>query len=132
MLNIIDLVNIIVFNIGLKSILKHKLRIGLTTGLLYSGPKFRLMSVDHSVPWDLVSEVKRSRRKGQIIRLLHEEPACASELSDKIGIQTGSVSNLFRELKNTEPPLIQCLTPDQPHHRLYGLTETGDLIFEHI
>lgn len=90
------------------------------------------MSVDPDVPWDLVSKVRRSRRKEQIINRLHQEPACASELSRSMGIQTASVSNLFRELKNTEPPLLQCLTPEQPHHRIYGLTEAGDIVFDHL
>ncbi|ELY97101.1 transcriptional regulator [Natrialba asiatica DSM 12278] len=90
------------------------------------------MSFDPNVPWDLVSEVRRSRRKSQIINRLHEEPASASEIASEIGLQTDSVSNYFRELKKTDPKLIKCLTPDQPHHRLYGLTETGDTVYEYI
>lgn len=90
------------------------------------------MAADPNVPWDLVAEVKRSTRKTQIIEYIDEEPACASELADEFDIQTGSVSNIFRELKKTEPPLIECLTPEQPHHRLYGLTETGAEVREHI
>lgn len=90
------------------------------------------MSVDPDVRWDLVSEVRRSRRKTQIMEMLREEPACASEIAEELHLQTGSISNLFRELKQTEPPLIQCLTPSQPHHRLYGLTQTGDEVWEHL
>lgn len=90
------------------------------------------MSVDHNVPWALVSKVRRSRWKTQIIKRLEKEPASASELAEEMGIQRKSTSNYFRDLKNTEPPLIQCLTPEQPHHRLYALTETGDVVVDHI
>lgn len=90
------------------------------------------MSVDHSVNWNLVAEVRRSSRKTEIVELLQEEPASATELADIMGLERDYVSNLFRELKRTDPPIIECLTPDQPHHRLYGLTETGDEIFKHL
>lgn len=92
----------------------------------------QFMPVDPNVPWDLVAIVRRSRTKTRIIEMLDESPASATEVSDRIGIQTGSVSNVFRELKNTDPPLIECITPNQPHHRLYALTETGETIREHI
>lgn len=90
------------------------------------------MPADPDVPWDRVAEVKRSKRKSEIIDRLGVEPASASELADDFGIQTNSVSNLFRELKNTDPPLIECLTPQQPHHRLYGLTKTGEVVRDHL
>lgn len=90
------------------------------------------MAADPNVPWGLVSEVRRSERKSQIIERLEADPASASEISSEIGLKTDSVSNIFREMKNTDPPLIVCLTPDQPHHRLYGLTDTGELVLNHI
>lgn len=89
------------------------------------------MPADPDVPWDMVSEVRRSKRKSQIIKILKEEPACASEVAEELRLETGTVSNYFRELKNTDPSLIECLTPDQPHHRLYGLTETGEIVYKH-
>jgi DNA-binding HxlR family transcriptional regulator len=90
------------------------------------------MSADPDVPWDLVAQVRRSKRKTQIIHRLANDPASASELSTEFGIKTASISNLFRELKNTEPPLITCLTPDQPHHRIYGLTDDGEEVHTHL
>ena len=90
------------------------------------------MAANPNIPWGLVSEVRRSKRKSQIIERLEDDPASASEISSEIGLKTDSVSNLFRELKNTDPPLITCLTPNQPHHRLYGLTDTGELVLEHL
>jgi len=90
------------------------------------------MSIDDNIPWDLVSEVRRSERKVQIIQELNNDPQCASEIAKKIELEVGTVSNYFRELKTTDPPLIKCLTPNQPHHRLYSLTETGELVHEHL
>lgn len=83
------------------------------------------MSADPDVPWDLVAQVRRSDRKKQIVYELENTPSCASELSDKMGVQTATASNYLRELKNMKPPVVHCITPDQPHHRLYALTEEG-------
>jgi len=90
------------------------------------------MAADPNVPWELVGEVRRSKRKTEIIERLGENPAAATELASEFGLQTASVANLFRELKQSDPPLIKCLTPDQPHHRIYGLTETGAEVLENL
>lgn len=90
------------------------------------------MPADQDVPWNLVSKVRASRRKEQIINRISKEPACPSEIAREVGLETGTVANYFRDLKQTDPPLIECLTPEQPHHRIYGLTEEGELVSEHI
>lgn len=90
------------------------------------------MAANPDVPWDLVAEIRRSHRKTQIIELLASEPAAANEIASEIDLQREVVSNYFRELKNMEPPLITCLTPNQPHHRIYGLTDTGETVYEHL
>jgi len=90
------------------------------------------MAADPDVPWDLVSRVRRSERKTEIIKLLRVEPASASELAEKMDIETATVSNHFYKLKTMNPPLVVCITPDQPHHRLYGLTEYAEEIVNHI
>lgn len=89
------------------------------------------MSADANIPWSLVSQIRRSKRKEQILKRLANDPASASELSSEFPLETDSISNLFRELKTTDPALIECLTPDQPHHRLYGLTEDGEVVLDH-
>lgn len=108
------------------------LTINHTIGLLYQHWYGVVMAADPDVPWDLVSEVRRSRRKSQILRRLGESPAAATEVAEEINLKTGSVSNIFRDMKNTTPPLIYCLTPDQPHHRIYGLTETGEEVLKNL
>ena len=90
------------------------------------------MAVDPDVPWDLVAQVRRSTRKSQIVKYLHSEPACASEIAEEMGIQTNSVSNYFNDLKKMDPPVVTCITPDQPHHRLYALTEEGRKLIGHV
>lgn len=90
------------------------------------------MSANPDVPWDLVAQVRRSERKSQIVRQLSIEPACASELGDEMGIETGTAANYLRELKKMGPPVVECITPDQPHHRLYALTKEGKIVEEHV
>ena len=91
------------------------------------------MAVDPDVPWDLVSQVRRSRRKSEIVSRLDAEPACAAELTEEMkGISRPAVSNVLRELKNMNPPIVTCITPEQPHYRLYALTEEGRKVRDHI
>lgn len=90
------------------------------------------MSVDSEIPWDLVAQVRRSRPKSEIVNELAAEPLAATELADKLNVQTGSASNYLRELKKMEPPVVECITPEQPHHRLYALTEDGNKIVDHV
>lgn len=90
------------------------------------------MPADPDVPWDLVAQVRRSDRKSYIVKRLAKDPASASELGKEMGIQTNSASNYLYDLKKMNPPVVICITPDQPHHRLYGLTEEGDRVVDHI
>lgn len=90
------------------------------------------MSVDPEVPWDLVAQVRRSDRKSQIVHELDKEPASASELGETMGVQTGTAANYLRDLKKMNPPVVECITPNQPHHRLYALTEEGKKVREHV
>lgn len=90
------------------------------------------MSADPDIPWDLVSIVRRSDSRSQIVNYLGREPFSASELAEMMDIETGTASNYIRDLKNMDPPLAECITPDQPHHRLYALTEIGEIVREHL
>jgi predicted transcriptional regulator len=90
------------------------------------------MSADPDIPWNLVAQVRRSQRKKEIIERLANDPASATEISDEIELERESISNVIRELKNTDPALITCLTPKQPHHQLYGLTDIGAAVYEHV
>lgn len=90
------------------------------------------MPVDPNIPWDLVSQVRRSDRKSQIVRRLSEDPASASELAEEMDVTTDSASNYLRDLRRMDPPVVECITPNQPHHRLYTLTEEGLEIVEHV
>ena len=90
------------------------------------------MVADPSVPWDLVSQIRRSERKSQIILSLDEGPAPASDVAETLDLKTGTVSNYFYDLKNMEPPMLVCITPDQPHHRLYDTTEQAEKLVPYI
>jgi len=90
------------------------------------------MSFDPDVPWDLVAQVRRSNQKSNILRQLDDGPMSATELSDSLGVKTATASNYLRELKNMNPPVVVCITPNQPHHRLYALTEDGEVVKENL
>lgn len=90
------------------------------------------MSVNPDDPWHLVSKLRSSDQKARIVTELSKEPVCASTLGDILGVQTDSAANYLRDLKNTEPAIVHCITPNQPHHRLYALTEAGEFVDEHL
>jgi len=90
------------------------------------------MPADPEVPWDLVSIVRRSHSRSKIVELLGEEPLSATAIAQEIGLKRGSVSNYLRDLKTTDPPVVECITPDQPHHRLYDLTDTGEIVLKNL
>lgn len=90
------------------------------------------MAADPDVPWELVSKVRRSKRKRAIVTRIADDPASASTMAEEMGLQTESVSNVLRDLKQMEPPVVECLTPRQPHHRLYGLTKIGEKVYRNL
>lgn len=66
------------------------------------------------------------------MKRLNQDPASASKLSEEMGLKTGTVSNYLYRLKRMDPAMVTCLTPHEPHHRLYGLTEVGDDMLEYL
>ena len=90
------------------------------------------MPADPDVPWDTVSKIRRSDRKKQIVNRLDKDPASATDLADEMEIQRNTISNHIRELKKMDPQIVRCITPEQPHHRLYDLTEEGAKVYQFI
>lgn len=90
------------------------------------------MTVNKDDPWHLVSKLRSSDQKTKMVEEIADNPSCASELSDVLGIQTGTAANYLRDLKNTEPPIVECITPEQPHYRLYALTSEGRFVYEEL
>lgn len=83
------------------------------------------MSIHGEVDWDAVASLRASTTRQAVVEALEPGPKYAAEVADEIGTTQGVVSNQFRWLKRNEPPLVECLTPTRPHHRLYRLTPAG-------
>lgn len=86
------------------------------------------MSYNERIPWDLVAELRSAPRRRRVVERLAGDPASASELAEEMNLETDSVSKHFRRLRRTDPPLVECLTPNRPHYRIHGLTEAGEKI----
>lgn len=84
------------------------------------------------LPWDTVAAVRSSKIRSKIVNALTEGPLCASEIGDQLGYATSTVSKHIHWLKNEDPSLVHCKTPDRPHHRLYALTEEGRQVAVHV
>jgi len=88
------------------------------------------MSTQDGVDWSAVSAARASKRRKQTIRTLQEEPQFASEIADDLDTTRGTVSKHLHWLKRND--LAECLTPDRPHHRIYGLTDEGEAVAEKV
>lgn len=88
------------------------------------------MSAQAEVDWDAVASLRASTTRKIIVESLSSGPKYAAEVAKIIGTTQGTVSNHYRWLKQHDPPLIECLTPDRPHHRLYRLTPEGELALD--
>lgn len=79
-----------------------------------------------SVDWDAVASIRSSRRRQEVVEAIHDEPGYAKEIAEKIGTKRRTVSRNIRWLKRQG--LVECLTPERPHHRIYGLTQAGEAV----
>jgi hypothetical protein len=89
-------------------------------------------SQQRPVDWDLVSVVRSSKHRRSVFEAVAEQPRCASEIAEGSELDRESVSRWLRDLKQREPPLVECLTPTRPHHRIYGLTRDGEAVAEQL
>lgn len=80
---------------------------------------------DKTVPWDAVAAIRSSGLRNDVFVALGNKPRFAAELAADLDreVSRQQVSNRIHELKANG--LVECLTPDRPHHRIYGLTERG-------
>jgi len=76
--------------------------------------------------WDLISFVKSSDKRFQILSLLKDAVSTPSDISKKLDIPISHVSSTLSEL--SERDLIVCLTPERRKTKLFETTETGKSI----
>lgn len=82
------------------------------------------------VDWNAVASARSSKRRQQVLEALQEEPKYAKEIADTLDTSMKRVVEQIRWLKGNG--LAKCLTPDRPHHRIYGLTQQGEAVAEEV
>ena len=80
--------------------------------------------------WDLASYVMASEPRFKILLLLRKKVHTPTQLTNKIGISISRISNLLKELE--EKKLIECLTKERRKHKLFSITNKGEMILEKI
>lgn len=91
------------------------------------------MATRESVDWDAVAAIRSSKRRKQVIDELIDGPKYAKEIAEDVDddfVNRDMVTNQLRWLKNND--LAECLTPERPHHRIYGLTDEGKAVAEEV
>jgi len=80
--------------------------------------------------WNAVAAIRSSRWRQQVIEAIEEEPRYSSEIADDLDTTMERVTDQINWLKRND--LVQCLTPDRVHHRIYGLTRQGKSVLEKV
>lgn len=81
------------------------------------------------IDWELVSDVKASQRRTQVLQALVRGPQMTGELSDELGLSTAWVRNQLKWLERHG--LAEELTGKANYH-IYRMTEEGEQIAEEL
>jgi len=82
------------------------------------------------IDWNLVSDVKASDRRTQVLKALAEKPRMNGELADDLGISTAWVRRQVKWLERRG--LVEDLTESKSNYKLYRITEGGEQVLEVI
>lgn len=81
--------------------------------------------------WDLVGFVISSRYRVLVLRRLAEGPASPSTIATDADVAISHVSRALGELRDRS--LVELLVPeDRRKGRIYGLTDQGTEVWEHM
>ena len=83
-----------------------------------------------AVPWDTVAAVRAGDSRSVVFESIGEKPRYAAEIASGESFSRDVASKQVRWLKGEG--LIECLTPSRPHCRIYGLTDEGREVYEHL
>lgn len=90
------------------------------------------MANNEAVNWDTVAAIRASPRRQKVLDQLMEGPKFAAEVGEAIGYSQVTVSKDFRWMRRQNPSLLECLTPDRPHHVIYALNTEGRKVATHV
>lgn len=80
------------------------------------------------IDWTLVSSIRASDRRTQVLKALNEQPMMNGELADELEISTAWARRQVKWLE--ERNLVEDLTESKHNYKLYGVTERGTRIVE--
>lgn len=80
------------------------------------------------VSWNLVSSVKASERRTQVLEALAEKPMMNGELAEQLDLSTPWVRRQVKWLE--QHGLVEDLTSNKHNYKLYGATEEGEKVVE--
>jgi predicted ArsR family transcriptional regulator len=78
--------------------------------------------------WNLVSNVKASDRRTQVLKILNGKPRMNGEIADELGVSTKWARRQVKWLEKRG--LVEELTEDKRNYKVYGATEEGEQIVE--
>lgn len=85
---------------------------------------------NEQIDWNLVSSVKASDRRTQVLKALSEKPRLNGELADELGVSTKWARKQVKWLE--ERGLVEDLTEQKHNYKLYGMTEKGERILKYL
>lgn len=80
--------------------------------------------------WDLVSFVKASEIRLNIMQSLYEKVHTPTELKQKFGAPISRISNVLKELSNKG--LVENLTPERRKSKIFSITKKGKEVITEI
>ncbi|GGJ15294.1 hypothetical protein GCM10008995_26390 [Halobellus salinus] len=87
------------------------------------------MTVDfEQLDWDLISQVKASKRRTQVLKELTRKPQMNSELADELDVSTKWARRQVKWLQ--ERGLVEDLTESKYNHKIYKATNDGKQVAE--
>jgi predicted ArsR family transcriptional regulator len=78
--------------------------------------------------WNLVSNVKASDRRTQVLKILNEKPRMNGEIADELGVSTRWARRQVKWLEKRD--LVEDLTEGKRNYKLYRATERGEQMVE--
>ena len=85
---------------------------------------------DMSDDWELIGYVIASRYRKLVINELSAHPSTPSQLAERTDASIASISHALSQFR--EQDCVEILVDEERHKgRVYGLTETGEEVWEH-
>ena len=80
--------------------------------------------------WELVSFVKASEMRFNILLSLYEKVHTPTELKQKFEVPISRISSILKEL--SEEGLVENLTPDRRKSKIFSITKKGKNVLSEI